>query len=223
MPDLLDDEVTRKLFRELRAAELAQVTPPGTASARHTVRRRRLATTSLAAGVALVALAGGMIALGQSASPQANPAPASTRSQEDLDRLADQARHALRLDDIATAPSFFAAGSAPMATTSQNLEQDQEGRYVFQDVDQGDGGKGVSPARYQLAYACRGSGSAKLTWSIGATTRTATLTCGSSNPATPLKADGTLILTSAGVMTVRIEPDGEAFNRAAYAYLITRS
>jgi hypothetical protein len=64
VPELTDDHI-EDLFADLRSAEMGQVRPPGVAAARTTVRRRRM-TTAVAAGLALVAVAGGIAAAGLS-------------------------------------------------------------------------------------------------------------------------------------------------------------
>ncbi len=56
MPELTDEHI-EDLFADLRAREIQQVRPPGVAAAQTTVRRRRT-VASVAAGLAVVAVAG---------------------------------------------------------------------------------------------------------------------------------------------------------------------
>lgn len=210
MPDLITDEHTRALFTRLRAEELSRVAAPGTAQAHRTVRRRKTTTTVVAAGVAAVALAGGTLGYAQlTTSPAATSA---STTQEDLSQLADQARRAVASGGdraIGAAPGGFASGSGPLSGVVQN-------------VDEGEDGRGVADGRRTLSYACRGAGKATLIWSVGDQSRTVVMACEQPGPMTVFKIDGTIAVEGSGIMKVRVEPDAEAVDRAAYAYSITQ-
>lgn len=205
MPDLLTDDQTRAMFRQLRAEQLHHVVPPGAADAHRTVRRRRI-TSALAASVALLTIIG--LGYAQLTAPtQLNPAePSSAPGQDELIRLADQAHDSVRAAGPSASANILTGGWGPL----NNDIQDEDGR-------------GVPMAHYTLGYACRGVGQAKITWSIGKTTRTATMACGDPSPATSRKPDGTLTATGSGVMTIRIDPNIRAINHAAYAYSVATS
>lgn len=58
----MTDQLER-LFAEMRGEVIAEVRPPGVAAARHTVRRRRIVTSSVA-GVVLVGSTAGVVSAG---------------------------------------------------------------------------------------------------------------------------------------------------------------
>jgi hypothetical protein len=123
------------LFADLRAETLPQVRPPGTAAARHTVRRRRT-TRNVAAATVALAVAGGLVA---TRLPHAEPPPVSPA--ERMAGLVGSAR--LALDD--QLPKL--AGRL----TTGPVETEKTVAFV-----------GLRPGGYTVAVTCAGAGTIAL-------------------------------------------------------------
>jgi hypothetical protein len=139
MPELTDEHI-EDLFADLRAGEIAQVRPPGVAAARTTVRRRRV-VTSVAAGVAALAVAGVAAHLGP-------PAPRSDalNSHRALAPEELELRTALARDVVTRhAPTNATLDSGVLTGGTRNMAVE------------------VVAATYRLRVACLGTGHMSVT------------------------------------------------------------
>lgn len=210
MSDLLSEEETRAAFAELRATELVHVRPPGTQAVRTTVRRRRTTRVVTVAGCAALAVAGGAIAAANMLPRQSAPAPmiGAQPSVEPTDalgwaQLADDA-----LGEGVGRPKWLAHALSPIDTVTHDVAY-----------------AGTHSA-YNLTITCAGAGTVHVKVAVGTHAAEADLACG----ATKSEAqDATKVLalpvgdSAAHQVAVTIEPDGDAVNKAGFAYVLTYS
>ncbi|MBV1853748.1 hypothetical protein [Catellatospora tritici] len=178
--------------------------------------RRRAAVATLAAVV--VGVVATISVLPLITSPKTLPPTRATDASPalsggEMSKLIDQAREDVGIGSAVNAKQF-AVSSGPLDTTVQNVAE------------------AVPENSYTLAVTCRGAGKVTVTWSFGGRasgdhievgadgylSQTGHLTCA---PASVKNLPALMKDHRSGTLTVRIEPDSEALNHAAYAYVIT--
>ncbi|HET9517214.1 MAG TPA: hypothetical protein VFO77_05775 [Actinoplanes sp.] len=236
MPELTDDHI-EELFADLRATELYQVRPPGVAAARRTVRRRR-AVQSVAAGVAVLAVTGGVAGLGAIGTQQSGigtaAAPTTSESAATGPQLSfDNRERNLQLARKVLGAATGAEKGAGAASRGNGI--------VFDDVARGS---------HELLLACVGPGSVEATVSVGTVLQdkdgtlqadtwtsgptvyrttvpcTATVWADEHNATKELAAQvETLAFTAErdGITAIRFEMDASATDRAGIAWHVKRS
>jgi hypothetical protein len=215
MPEQLNDQQTRNAFAELRAGELARLRPPGTAAARHTVRRRRRAT-ALAVGLAVLGVAGGVgvvraagdtgppTAPGDVPVPTVDPTPTPTVG-ESL-RLAEAARRAVSVDPE-DKRLMGSMGTLDSGRFDRNVD-------------------GITPGRYVIRVACAGSGAMYVAVKVAPADKISDapdllrwrFTCAENPSQTPL----TFEVRTAGELAVVITPDTSDETATGFAYQVSQ-
>lgn len=125
MPELTDEHI-ESLFADLRADEIRQVRPPGIAAARTTVRRRRT-VQSVAAGVAVLAVVGGISAVSLNVRGPSSGIAGSTTDAE-LVQPGEAAKHTL---DEKYPGEAVDAHAGPIQTVVRNVGRTLPGNYVL--------------------------------------------------------------------------------------------
>jgi hypothetical protein len=204
VPDQLTEDQLVSMFEDLRTNELRQVRPPGTVTARHTVRRRR-ATTRLAAGMAVAVIAVSVATTGL----QTDDGWLAGLSQSDAVRRAREqvqppADIAAALVDRFVADEAFAQSSGPLTTEVIKVVEAPAGRY-------------------ELIVACTARGEVNVDLlqpppSAGeAAPASVTMLMGVCDSA-PTLAGGDLVVPAASVMSIRIRRDAVESGPAGFAY-----
>jgi hypothetical protein len=180
---------------------------PGTAAARRTVRRRRIANTVVGSFIAVI-LVGGGVAYASSAHTGATgrqTAPAAVVSaSQSPDATALSVLAAGDVAGFSDTAKVFASSSGPLDNA---VERDTDSQ---------------GPGDYVLTIECRGTGSIKVVWQFGAKTQTFTYACGSGAGSDIHSIHATRTGSSANC-DVTIYPEAGAENAAGYAYTIARA
>jgi hypothetical protein len=217
MPEQLSDQQTRSAFAELRAGELGRLSPPGTAAARHTLRRRRRATAA-AVGLAVLGTAGGIQmvrAVGDADAGRPTPpvaGPATTVTTGPPATVGESLRRA-RIAQQAVSVDPEAKRLMGSIGTLQSGRFDRNSR-------------GIDPGRYVIRVACVGSGSmtvavrvapAEKIFDAGDLVR-GRITCTAQPDQTPLAFD----VPAPGELAIEMTPDSATDGATGFAYQISR-
>jgi hypothetical protein len=125
VPELTDEHI-ESLFADLRADEIRQVRPPGIAAARTTVRHRRT-VQSVAAGVAVLAVVGGVSAVSLNVRGPSSGIAGSTTDAEPV-QPGEAAKHTV---DEKYPGEAVDAHSGPIPTVVRNAGRTLPGNYVL--------------------------------------------------------------------------------------------
>jgi hypothetical protein len=208
VPELTDEHI-EDLFADLRTTEMSQVRPPGVAAARTTVRRRRT-VTSVATGLAVIAIAGGIGAVSlRSSGPTEGIADSTVTHQEYSDALLDIRRG--------------------MAAAAVDVDPESQGIIVRETLRR-DGYSFAHDAlrgTYTLNVACVGDGTLTLAIAAGTVAADGVFNEDEADPlqtaAVPCTASGTaqqvvFTVPASGILSIRVTPDATAKGRSAFAY-----
>jgi hypothetical protein len=211
VPELTDEHI-EGLFADLRTDEIRQVRPPGTAAARSTVQRRRT-VRSVAAGAAVLAVAGGVAAMGLT---DRNPSTG----------IADTTvSRPVYSDALLTIRRDLAASAIGVEPDAQGILDRQLLRGGFSSVYDVLGGS------YALKLSCVGAGRIDLevrTGDVGDDgvfdhEKAAVIVL------SPVTCDGPGTMhtwtfpVSTSFLAISVQPDGEAKDQSAFAYEATMS
>jgi hypothetical protein len=205
MPDVDAIDPLACAFAQFTVDAPREVTMPGSSAARATVRRRR-AVNAIVGCVLAVILAGGGVAYASSVHTrrQAVPAASVSASPSPADEAALGTLAAGDVAGFSDAAKVFVSSSGPL---DEAFERDESS-----------GGRGA----YVLTIECRGVGSLKVVWQLGAKTQTVTYACGS-GAASDIHAIHANHTDSYGNDSVTLYPDAAAQSHAGYAYTIARA
>lgn len=195
-------------FASFASGARGEILIPGASTVRRTVARRRRGT-AVAGGLAVVLVAGG---IGHGATTHHRPvrpltspvvvAPSSPRDGTVAPRLA-----ALALATAINAPR----GAGTRTETIGNGIFQQAG--TLEDIDP----TVRPPGTYTLIFACAGSGTATITWTVGLTTTTVAFAC-DTPPHLPVHTSVIRSTAPRGIaVTVRLDgPADDTYGGAAY-------
>jgi hypothetical protein len=207
MSEPLTEDRLAALFAELRAGEVAAVRAPGAGAARQAVRRRR-ATASVVAGVAMVVVTAGTIAVVSHRPPPGEPAAVGpVFGEEGLRAVARRAEARLPVPDHEADTPLSLAAAVEDASFSSDAGPAVPGSYVVHAACVGSGAVTVS-IRFTPGTASRPdfSNARELTsWRV---------TC-DDQPTTP--PSHRLATASPGTLTAVLTPNAVAVGRAGFA------
>jgi hypothetical protein len=207
-------EPLAKAFFTFRLEAPAEITVPGSAAARRTVRRRRtarLATLSLAivTAIAGIGYVGGLAGGADNQPAHTSPAPVSAtssgygslRNASTLGQLGETAAQRLAHETDRQRPSLI---SGPLPTASSS------------GLSYAMGGKAPFPAGvYSVHSVCAGEGRVVIRWSAPGAEGAVTVTCGAEPVMTPLQ------LSEAGTIELHVTPNEQAAGRAGFAVYVS--
>ena len=217
MPDQFTDEQIEDLFADLRADAMTYVRPPGVRAVRHTVRHRRT-VRSVAAGAAVLAVAGGVVVTGHTGSPTGRAASGRHAAGDALDRstlesLSEQAATVVGLEALdPDRPAYQLSSRGPVAQHSIRSHRVLGGTYTITMSCAGDDGNDdldvvlrsgrasadvddhpeLLPVLWQESLVCR--------------------------PASTIVRTATFEVPADGMFAVEVQPDASAVGRVAFAY-----
>jgi hypothetical protein len=203
---MLTEDQTRSAFAQLRAAEIASVSAPGTAAAHRTVRRRRAARVATVAGCVAAVLAGGVALANNLTGGGANSQPADPQAV-DVVRLGRLANAALTAAEPERTTRQIFGGSGPLDS-------------AIHDVDE----TGGSLPAYQVLVTCMGEGSMNVTLTVGTNSASDGVACGRTQAGAAGVATLISVPTPAGAseVSVTLEPDEAALHHAGYAFVVMK-